>query len=376
MHGGNTVVRAKWRRTSQVLGSLVLVSLWLTTACGAADGPASPVGDEGGPFTYSANDRQDKLVEGAKKEGALTWYASPWPADFQEALLSAFNKKYPFIKVKVFNGDQAAISTRVVQETAAGRPSADVVEMTQDGAQILRDQGLLAPFYSPLATKMSDTFKDPAEDKNQVWMASDRVSLISFAYNTDILDADKVPTTLDDLLAPELSGKLAITSSTTGVRWIGAVFDKLGEDKAKEFFNNLRGQHVRVEGISGAALMGLMARGEVVASPAVFKAHAQQETAKGAHVKWAPLDDLPVVVNSGEAFVSKEAANPNSAMLFVDFLLGPDGAKVFKQYNYDLPADVDALNLNLWVPDTSFDTSDDYNTAYKSWQVVLDSLRG
>lgn len=376
MHGANTVVRVGRRRTSQVLGSLVLVSLWLATACGAEGSPGSAAGDESSPFTYSADDRQDKLVEGAKEEGTLTWYASPWPGDFQEALLSAFNEKYPFIEVKVFNGDQAAISTRVAQETAAGRPSADVVEMTQDGALILRDQGLLAPFYSPLAVEMSDTFKDPAEGEDLVWMASDRVSLISFAYNTNILGADTVPTTLDDLLAPDLAGKLAITSSTTGVRWIGVVFDKLGEDGAKEFFDDLRAQQVRVEGISGAALMGLMARGEVVASPAVFKAHAAQETAKGAQVEWAPLTDLPVVVNAGEVFVSKDAANPNSAMLFVDFLLGEDAAKVFTEFNYDLPADVDALNLNLWVPDTSFDTSEDYNTAYKSWQAVLDSLRG
>jgi hypothetical protein len=56
-----------------------------------------------------------KLIEGAKKEGALVWYTSTSVEDITR-LFAGFNKRYPFIKTeystRVRHGSTTAFSMR------------------------------------------------------------------------------------------------------------------------------------------------------------------------------------------------------------------------------------------------------------------------
>src|SRR5713226_8206242 len=75
---------------------------------------------------YAGSDRQQKLVEGAKKEGKLTLYTSA-QSDDMGALLGAYEKKYG-VKVDVWRASSEKVLQRAVAEARANRNTMDIVE--------------------------------------------------------------------------------------------------------------------------------------------------------------------------------------------------------------------------------------------------------
>lgn len=347
------------------------LALMLTACGGGAADNASREGEapqEDTPFLYAGDDRTAFLEECAAGETGLTWYTS-LAGPVVDAMVGGFNKQYPDIKVEVFRGEQTDIVSRVVQENQAGRLQGDVVEVTSDGFRVLADMGVLAPFDAPALEDYSERFRIPAEDEG-VLGVGDRASYVGFAYNTKALPADQAPKELEDLLDPALKGKIAITSSTTGVRFVGNVFQKFGQEGGEEFLQKFADQGIRIEAVSGSALAGLIGTGEVVSSPGIFRNHAQQLQKDGAPIEWVPLE--PVTANVGYAGVFADATAPCSAMLFLDFELGDAGTKIFEDLQYPRPSE--DLGFESWVPDETFEDTDAYTEAFEMWSDKFDEL--
>ena len=62
---------------------------------------------------------------------------------------------------------------------------------------------------------------------------------------------------------------MSIAGTTTGTQWVGAVMETMG----REFLEKLSAQDINVQNISGAALSGLVASGEVPLSPTIFNSN-------------------------------------------------------------------------------------------------------
>lgn len=352
-------------------GVALSMALLVTGCGGGGDGESAGAGDpaaEDSPFTYAGDDRTAFLEGCAADEEGLTWYTS-LAGEIVDSMVAGFSEQYPDITVEVFRGEQTDVVSRVVQENQAGRLQGDVVEVTSDGFRVLGDLGVLAPFETPTAEDHDKRFQLPSEDGGILGIG-DRASYVGFAYNTKALPADAVPQEWEDLLDPALKGKLAITSSTTGVRFVGNAYEKFGEEDGEEFLRQLAEQDVRVEAVSGSALAGLIETGEVVSSPGIFRNHAQQLQEGGAPVEWVPLE--PVTANVGYAGVFADAANPCSAVLFLDFLLGEEGTEIYEGLQYPRPSE--DLGFESWVPDETFDSTDQYNEAFEQWSDTFDEL--
>ena len=52
---------------------------------------------------------------------------------------------------------------------------------------------------------------------------TDRESYLGFGYNTRMISANEVPKNYEDLLKPELKGKLAITGEASSDRVVGTM---------------------------------------------------------------------------------------------------------------------------------------------------------
>jgi iron(III) transport system substrate-binding protein len=348
----------------------------LVTACGGGGGNSGSGGDdaaaEDSPFLFTGDDRTSRLEECAADEDGLTWYTS-LAGDAPDAMAAGFNEAYPDIKVEIFRGEQTDVVSRVVQENQAGRLQGDVVEVTSDGFRILGDLGVLTPFTTPTIGDYDERFviADP-EGGDGVLGVGDRASYVGFAYNTEELAEGDVPETIEDLLDPALKGKLAITSSTTGVRFVGNVFEKLGEEEGQQFLEDFAAQDIRVEAVSGSALAELIGRGEVASSPGIFRNHAEELKEQGQPIDWIPLE--PVTANVGYAGAFADAPSPCSAALFLDFELGEEGTAIYEDLQYPRPSE--DLGFETWVPDESFETTDDYNEAFETWSSTFDELFG
>jgi iron(III) transport system substrate-binding protein len=348
------------RSTARML--LVMATILVEVACGGSSSSSSP--SPGSLVTTTATDRQQKLEEAARREGALNWDTS-LAGDSVTAIQKAFEAKYPFIKMTIYRAAENDILTRVLTDAQAGHYDVDIIESPVSTVLHLREAGLLQPFYSPPVAKVLKDYRIDASS-GLVWAASDRISYIGFGYNTRSVSGDAVPRSVKDLSNPGLRGKMGISNTTTGVRWVGNVLNTLGDSAGKDLLAQLAKQQVKPQAASGAQVMSMVAQGKLGASPAVFRDHAKQEAAKGASVDWVALE--PVTANVGDVMVAAKAPHPAAAMLFADFLLGDAGQKLLSDIGYG--SGTRSESFKSWVPETGLDAKK-YDAKYKTWEQLF-----
>jgi iron(III) transport system substrate-binding protein len=259
---------------------------------------------------YQGADREKILLEGAKKEGQLTFYTSnTWVAG---PVAQDFEKRYPFIKANVWRSDSKALLRRLSEEHAAARYLADVVETSPEYVGLLVRGNLLQDHWSPELAAYDDEAK--VKGKNGVFAWTNREIYISLGYNTKLIPPGEAPRTIKDYLDPKWKGKMSIAGTTTGTQWVGAVIDVMG----REFLDKLAAQEINVQNMSGAALSGLVASGEVPLSPTIFNSNIFTHKEKNAPVEWRAID--PVIAGVGTSGMVVNAPHPHAALLFLDYL--------------------------------------------------------
>jgi iron(III) transport system substrate-binding protein len=306
---------------------------------------------------YQGADRQQMLEAGARKEGTVTWYTSI-AGDAMDALGNGFKQKYPFMQVNIFRADATDLMTKATQEAQAGRQNFDLFEGNQ--LLVMADARLLTPFWSPALANVPDDLKMLPEGK-LVMGASDWTTLIGFGYNTKLIPENAVPKTQDDLLNPALKGKMSLAGSTTGSNWVGSILEAKGKDKGKEFLKRFAEQQPSVQQISGKALQDLIAKGEVPASPTIFRDHVRQSKDQGAPIEWVPIEPVAALVT--KVGVAAKAPHPYAAMLYLDYLLG-DGQAVLKAHYYS--SGTEKFPFKVWPIDAG-KNSDQLQQQLQDW---------
>jgi len=266
---------------------------------------------------YQGKDREQRLIEGAKKEGQLVIYDSH---TWFKTYVKEFEKKYPFITVSEWRNDSKNIIRRSMEEFAANKAIVDVIETTSEGMGLMKRDGLFQEYFTPQARFYPDTVK--AKGKSGVYYLGDRETYNSLGFNTSLVPANEAPKTLKDLLDPKWKGKMSIVSTSTGVRWVGAMNDVMG----REFLDKMVEQDLKVQDMSGAALAGLVGSGEVPLSPTIFDADVMVTKQKGAPIDWRPLE--PVVTTVGYSALSSKAPHPHAALLFLDYVHSKEGQQL------------------------------------------------
>jgi iron(III) transport system substrate-binding protein len=265
---------------------------------------------------YQGADREQLLIEGAKKEGLVTFYNSnTWLSTVAEA----FEKKYPFVKVSIWRSESPSLLKRILEEYASGRSLADVVE-SSTGMDIFQRKSILQEYFSPETAAYGDEAK--AKGKTGVYHLTDREIYISLGFNTKLVPPADAPKDYKDLLNPKWKGKISLAGGATGPRWVGHVLNVMGRD----YLEKMRGQDVKVQNISGAALAGLIVSGEVPLSPTIFDSNIFTAKKSGASVEWRALD--PVIASNGTSGMITNAPHPHAALLFLDYLHSKEGQQV------------------------------------------------
>ncbi len=152
---------------------------------------------------YHGEDRQQRLVEGAKKEGSLLFYAT-FPVEYANQLIEPFRSKYG-IKVNVWRARSEIVLRKVIAEARAGAPSVDVIAIISPQEEALRRENLLQEIHSPFHKDLVPS----AVPAHREWVATLHHVFVQ-AYNTDKVGKVDLPKTYRDLLAPKWKGKLAI----------------------------------------------------------------------------------------------------------------------------------------------------------------------
>ncbi len=251
--------------------------------------------------------RQKTLEEGARREGALLLYTS---STGLEPLADKFMEKYPFVKMEVFATRGEPLTQRTLAEAKAGRLNGDVIKTNIFVHDDLKD--LLVKFNSPHAR-----FDRVAN------AASLDLTGIAFTYSKKRVAPADVPTKVEDLLKPRWKqniGLFGVPNNYAG-RWVGALVEHLGEPQARDFLRKLGDQKPYFYTQPQVARNGLLAGEWDINMQGMTSSVVSVR--KGDPLGWVALD--PTTLSPDVAGIFKLAPHPHAAMLFLDFIVAPEG---------------------------------------------------
>ena len=281
--------------------------------------------------TIAAVDARSALIDGAKKETKLMIYSSVSATD-TATLGQRFQQKYPFIKPEFLRLGSERLLTRILQEARSGKQFADVYQTGVVEVYLFKQKGMLTHYASPERAAYADYFKDT----DGYYTAFFHTSKV-IAYNTRLVPAGKAPKSYDDLLDSQWRGKLGLPSGGGGIRWFLAMMKEFGDEKGEAYMKKLAAQKLIV-GQDISAVTSLMAAGEYPI--AVFSnAHQiEQMKSQGAPVEWVAT--RPVLTTQTVLALPNRAPSPNSAKLYIDFVLSKEGQELLRSFNR-IPARTD-----------------------------------
>jgi len=286
--------------------------------------------------------RQKVLVEGARKEGKISFYTGLIVDQVVRPLKDAFEKDYPFLQVDFFRGNSENIAQRVLLEHQAKRYDVDVISGSA-ATTIVQQAGYMQRFYSPHLAEYPAELKD-----SKGFWGSTNVYFMTLGYNTRNVKANELPKSYEDLLNPRWKGQMMwSTSRGSGApQFIGNILLTMGQEKGKAYLQRLKGQNIVKSTASARQILDLVIAGEYPIAIQIFNHHAYISKTAGAPVEWQPLEPVTATINT--IGLAGQAPHPHAAMLFLDFLLSKKGQKVVQLSNY-LPShpEMPALQKDL-----------------------------
>lgn len=288
------------------IAAAALVALWSGSALAAP--PA--------PYTETP-----ELVAAAKKEGKVVFYTAT-DVQVAEKLGSAFEAKYPGIKVQVERAGSERVFQRIGQEYQAGIHNADVIE-TSDAVHFLifKKQGWLTPAVPEDVAKLWP--EDERDPDGQ--FAAYRAHLSVLAYRSDIVKPEDAPKTWTDLLKPAYKGKIVKAHPGYSGTVMTATF-ALSQLLGWDYFEKLGKQDV-MQVQSSTQPPKILAQGERAIEADGNEYNLFRLIEKGAPIKIVyPPEGTPIAV--GNAGILAYPPHPNAAKLFYAFLFSHDAQQL------------------------------------------------
>lgn len=299
-----------------LLASLLVPVVMIPTGAFAAPAQTPAKNDE--VFRYRGADRDARLVEKAKQEGSVVLYTSLAPSE-SKPLAEAFEKKYG-IKVELWRAISEKVVQRVITEAQARRHSVDVVETNGPEMEMLAREKLLAEFHSPYHADL------PAEaiPAHRTWFP-DRMNFFVVGYNTAKVQRSEIPATYEGFVDPKWRGRIGLEA--TDAEWMATLIKAWGNDKGMDYFRKLSAMKPDVR--KGHVLLAeLVAAGEVPVGLTMYNSNILSLKRKGAPIDFVAVQ--PVAARPQGIGVSRNAPHPHAAVLFADYVLSPEGQKLFE----------------------------------------------
>jgi len=314
MRGGSGIDQRRRRIVAGALGAAVWPGFALAQGKDAAKNREI--------YLYKGADREKKILEGARKEREVVVYTSLNLKD-SVPIVEVFEKKYGGVKVQLWRSSSEKVLQRAIAEARAGRFSCDILETNGPEMEAMHREQLLEEFFSP-------HFKDlpPAAFPKHRHYVADRFNFFTVAYSTNLVKADEVPNSYEDLLRPGFAGRVGIEAGDAD--WFGAMVKAMGEEKGLAFFRKLAAAKPEIR--TGHTLMAeLVASGEIPLAATIYNHNAERLVVKGAPIRWKALK--PTFGRPNAIGVARRAPHPYAALLFADFMLSLEGQTILKERN-------------------------------------------
>ncbi|MES2292749.1 MAG: ABC transporter substrate-binding protein [Pseudomonadota bacterium] len=246
--------------------------------------------------------------------------------------MTAFKALYPFISIKYFDDDGALVYQRFMNEVAAGRPTADLV---WSSAMDLQEKLINDGYAQPYSTPEMSSIPSWAHWKDLGYGSTSEP--IVFVYNRRFLSHEEMPRThaaLKNLLDGQVhrfSGRVAVYDPEKSE--VGMLF--LSQDlritrDAWNLFQAFANVDAKVYSTSRDILRHI-AQGDQWIGYDVIASYAFEMQKSHPELEVVYPSDY-VLTMSRVSFITANARHPNSAKLFLDFLLSRAGQRNLVNY--------------------------------------------
>ncbi len=264
-------------------------------------------------------ERQTRLVNGARKEGTVTWYVAMNRAYAQD-LINAFEAQYPFVKVNALTGGGGALLNKVLTEYRARSYLYDVFNTRSMTIHTLKKAGAIMRYRSPYRNQLRDSFYDKEGFLNGIFATP-----LVFIFNTKMVNRKDAPNSIEDLANPRWAGKMAVDDESFD--WLAALLDYYGESKGIEIATKIGQQSLHVR--RGPTLITqLVAAGEFHLE---IDGHHQEAIAKkkaGAPIDYVFPQPFVPVKSLVPIYMASRPPHPHAAGLLADFLMSKKGQDI------------------------------------------------
>lgn len=254
-------------------------------------------------------------------------------------LADQFTKETGIVVQLVSDTEKAKASgllNRLLEE--ATRPQCDVF-FSEDPvrAAVLARRGISEPYQSPAAKGLRPEFSDPEHH----WTGmSARLRVLVVNQKDPLFKTEPLPTSVYDLAEPRYKGKACIGNPLFGTTTMHclAIFQHLGDDKAKELFEKMLQNEVhllesdgdvqeRVE--KGDFAFGLTDNDDAMAAIQESKGHKMTMVIPDEKGLGMLAPDAPVLIKNGP--------NPENGKKFIDFILRPESEIALSKSAFQIP---------------------------------------
>jgi iron(III) transport system substrate-binding protein len=261
------------------------------------------------------------LIEAARREGKLVWYAA-MDLPVSERVARGFEAKYPGIAVRIERTGSERQFVRLAQEYASNIRVPDVINASDASHFIAWKRNVwLAPFVpEDVAQHFAPEHRDP-----DGLFATSRVYVSSLGYNTNMVKPEDAPKSFRDLLDPKWRGKIVKAHPGYSGTIMTATY-QIARDLGWDYFEKLSKQNV-LQVQSSVEPPKKLALGEraVMADGNDFNLVQFKEQGQPVEVVY-PAEGAPLIVCPNA--VLKAAPNPNAARLFQLYLFSREGQQL------------------------------------------------
>lgn len=323
--------------TSLLLGVALIVAVSCTpttapppvsTAPSVTQAPAAT--PKTSPVVSPEDAAWQKVVEAARKEGKVSIYSFSMIADVAIVTAKAFEDRYG-LDVDIIGGRGAEFVERIKTEQRVGQVVADIMEASSTHTLNIKMAGGTVSSENIPVLREKDVWRvSPlAADSEGHLLVQRSMHLVPWV-NTNLVKQGQEPKAYRDLLKPEWKGKMLFPDpavSTGAYNVFMPLIDKgyLDNDYVRALKNQdlkfVPGTRDIAAGLSrGEALFGLLAT-DVDAAPFVKE---------GAPIRAIPMEE-GISINLSAVTRVKNGPHPNAALLFMNWILGPEGQEVYSK---------------------------------------------
>ncbi|TKR56434.1 extracellular solute-binding protein [Allopusillimonas ginsengisoli] len=259
------------------------------------------------------------LMDKAKAQGQAVFYANITAV---EPIMKAFEAATG-VKGKYTRISSSKFIPTVLTEFNAGKLLADVVQAPLPMLQLLKEQGVLAPYHSPSLEGYPE------------WATADDaivqfgIEYVSYLYNTDHVKKADAPARYEDLADPKWKGKIVManpSSHASTIGWLVGLKEKVfkSEDDWMQYLKGLAANNPMFVASFGPTPAPVESGEKLIA----ISMPKYIVTKAPAPLAWGPQSGQPLLGSPRAIALATKSPHPDAAKVFLDYWLSKEAMSI------------------------------------------------